>query len=255
MSEPRWIELVIPQNAEIPEQPGRGATRVLFGSVAALGLLAAFLLGPTTVAESRDHRQVRTGQLQLAAAMTERDPWQLAGGAAGARDVNLAQLLLRANSVAASEPRTSVGGLLRTTVRTPANSSADSPWLSPTHGRVTSPFLRERFHPVLQRPLPHRGIDISAPWGSLISAPWPGVVVFVGTDEGYGKVVVLYHGAGVETRYAHCAQILVREGQYVHPQQPIALVGDTGLSTGPHLHYEVMVNGRHVDPRQYTRGG
>jgi murein DD-endopeptidase MepM/ murein hydrolase activator NlpD len=111
--------------------------------------------------------------------------------------------------------------------------------------------LLERLHPILKVARPHSGVDISAAWGSPIFTPAAGLVVSLGTEGGYGNLLVIDHGGGVVTRYAHCSQFLVRIGQYVQRGDPVALVGETGLSTGPHLHYELVVNGRRVDPEEY----
>lgn len=120
--------------------------------------------------------------------------------------------------------------------------------LHPTSGFLTSPFLLARAHPLLKTTRPHRGIDISAPWGAPIFAPAAGSIVSAGPSGSYGNVVIIDHGSGVMTRYAHCSILLVRVGQSVRSGQPVALVGDSGLSTGPHLHYEILIDGRPIDP-------
>jgi peptidase M23-like protein len=127
-----------------------------------------------------------------------------------------------------------------------------TPSIMPTRGWLTSAFANERFHPILHLARPHEGIDVTAPMGAPIEAPANGVVVEVRWIEGYGNVVSLDHGYGVVTRYAHCSKILVHRGQRVRRSDKIALVGSTGLSTGPHLHYEVWVNGKPVNPMRYV---
>jgi murein DD-endopeptidase MepM/ murein hydrolase activator NlpD len=88
--------------------------------------------------------------------------------------------------------------------------------------------------------------------GTRIIAPAGGIVITVYNNEpGYGKLVAIDHGNGIVTRYAHCSRILVQVGQRVQRNQEIAQVGNTGISTGPHLHYEVIISGKHVDPRTY----
>ncbi|HCJ11228.1 MAG TPA: hypothetical protein DHW14_08735 [Clostridiales bacterium] len=94
----------------------------------------------------------------------------------------------------------------------------------------------------------HHGIDIGAPYGSYIRAARAGRVVFAGWKGGYGYTVILDHGDGVTTLYAHASRLLVRYGQWVETGQVIAKVGSTGYSTGPHLHFEVRVNGVSVNP-------
>ena len=95
------------------------------------------------------------------------------------------------------------------------------------------------------------GPDVAARRGTQITAPAPGRVSFVGRKFGFGLVVEIEHGSGVVTRYAHCGTALVSVGARVQRGVPIATVGTSGLSTGPHLHYEVLVNGRQVDPLRY----
>jgi len=98
----------------------------------------------------------------------------------------------------------------------------------------------------------HGGIDIAAPWGTPILAPASGTVAFAGRWSIRGNVVVLDHGAGVHTVHAHAANFAVAPGQTVAAGQPVAYVGSTGLSTGPHLHWEVRVNGVAVEPLEWT---
>jgi len=126
------------------------------------------------------------------------------------------------------------------------------PSIMPTKGWLTSAFARERVHPILHLARPHEGIDVSAPMNAKIEAPASGVVTEVKWVEGYGNMLTLDHGYGLVTRYAHCSKILVARGQRVKRGQTIAWVGSTGLSTGPHLHYEVWVNGKPADPAKYV---
>ena len=129
---------------------------------------------------------------------------------------------------------------------------AATPSVMPTKGWLTSAFARERVHPILHLARPHEGIDVSAPMGTEIEAPASGVVTNVSWVEGYGNMLTIDHGYGLVTRYAHCSKILVERGQRVKRGQKIANVGSTGLSTGPHLHYEVWVNGKPANPMKYV---
>jgi murein DD-endopeptidase MepM/ murein hydrolase activator NlpD len=129
---------------------------------------------------------------------------------------------------------------------------AATPSLMPTKGWLTSAFARERVHPILHLARPHEGIDVTAPMGAEIEAPAAGVVTQVTWVEGYGNMLTVDHGYGLVTRYAHCSRILVVRGQRVKRGQKVALVGSTGLSTGPHLHYEVWVNGKPANPMKYV---
>ena len=129
---------------------------------------------------------------------------------------------------------------------------AATPSIMPTQGWLTSAFSSMRAHPILHIARPHEGIDVTAPLGTPIEAPAAGVVRDAGWESGYGNTIVIDHGFGTVTKFAHASKILVREGQRVSRGQRIALVGNTGLATGPHLHYEVHVNGRAVDPLRYV---
>src|SRR6266480_1121018 len=129
---------------------------------------------------------------------------------------------------------------------------AATPSIMPTKGWLTSAFMRERIHPILHLARPHEGIDVTAPMGAEIEAPAAGIVTEVRWEEGYGNIVTMDHGFGLVTRFAHCSKILVVRGQRVKRGQVIAKVGSTGLSTGPHLHYEVWVNHKPVDPMKYV---
>ena len=126
------------------------------------------------------------------------------------------------------------------------------PSIMPTKGWLTSAFMRERVHPILHLARPHEGIDVSAPMNAEIEAPASGIVTKVEWVDGYGNMLTIDHGYGLVTRYAHCSKILVAPGQRVKRGQVIARVGSTGLSTGPHLHYEVWVSGKPVDPVKYV---
>lgn len=126
------------------------------------------------------------------------------------------------------------------------------PSIMPTAGWLSSHFSRSRFHPILHINRPHEGIDVSAPMGAPIVAPAAGVVVRVGREAGYGLVLEIDHGNGIVTKYAHCSRVMVKRGQRVKRGQDIAAVGNSGLSTGPHLHYEIHINGKVVDPLTYV---
>lgn len=119
----------------------------------------------------------------------------------------------------------------------------------PVQGSVTSAF-GERKNPLGPGEDFHPGIDIAAESGSPVAAAAAGRVIAAGPEGGYGNLVVLDNGNGVTTRYAHCSQIFARVGEFVSPGQTIAAVGSTGASTGPHLHFEVRVGNRAVDPAQ-----
>lgn len=128
---------------------------------------------------------------------------------------------------------------------------AATPSIMPTTGWLSSAFTAMRDHPILHTARPHEGVDITAPMGTPIEAPARGRVTFSGWETGYGNMVVIDHGYGIVTKFAHASRLLVSVGTRVERGQRIALVGNSGLSTSPHLHYEVHVNGRPVNPLRY----
>ncbi len=132
-----------------------------------------------------------------------------------------------------------------------ADQLALTPTLAPALGVLTAGFGL-RADPFTGRPDFHAGIDISSPKGSRIVAPASGTVVRVGWDQGYGRVVEIAHGFGVRTLFAHLEAPRVAEGQRVRRGDLVGIVGSTGRSTGPHLHYEVQVAGKPVDPLDYV---
>ena len=134
----------------------------------------------------------------------------------------------------------------------PANPGAPGDFSWPVSGPITSPFgLRPNpFGAGLET---HPGIDIGAPMGATIAAAAGGHVIFAGWYGGYGNAVIIDHGGGTSTVYGHCSQIFVSQGQDVQRGQAIGAVGMTGRATGPHLHFEVRVNGVPVDPTSRLR--
>jgi murein DD-endopeptidase MepM/ murein hydrolase activator NlpD len=127
------------------------------------------------------------------------------------------------------------------------------PSILPTIGWLSSGYTLARYHPILHVSRPHDGLDIAAPMGAPVVAPAAGVVVAIDSQGGYGLLVAVDHGHGVVTRYAHLSRVHVRVGQTVTRGQLLANVGNSGLSTGPHLHYEIRVGGTVVDPLRFTR--
>lgn len=121
----------------------------------------------------------------------------------------------------------------------------------PVAGRVSSSYGR-REHPTSGTPQFHSGIDLSVPEGTRIKGTADGIVSFSGFTQGSGNAVVIEHGHGFSTIYAHNARNLVRVGERVKRGDAVAISGSTGISTGPHVHYEIWKGGRHVDPRAYA---
>jgi murein DD-endopeptidase MepM/ murein hydrolase activator NlpD len=116
-------------------------------------------------------------------------------------------------------------------------------WITSGYGRRVSPFTGEKGT--------HQGIDIAAPIGTPILAPADGVVIFTGAKEGFGNFIMIAHGYGVVTRYGHNLQNMVQPGQKVTRGEQIATVGMTGRTTGPHCHYEIVVNGKSENPQKF----
>jgi murein DD-endopeptidase MepM/ murein hydrolase activator NlpD len=123
--------------------------------------------------------------------------------------------------------------------------------LSPVPYRVTSRFSRRRYHPILKTYRPHLGVDFGAPFGAEIRATADGTIIRTGRWGGYGLMVGIRHVNGIETRYAHMSRLErgIAAGVRVRQGERIGFVGSTGLATAPHVHYEFLKNGKHVDPR------
>ncbi len=116
--------------------------------------------------------------------------------------------------------------------------------------RISSNFNPKRRHPILNTIRAHKGVDYAASTGTVIKAAGDGRVTFVGTKGGYGRVVILEHGGGIQTLYGHMSRFAgIRNGQRVRQGTTIGYVGSSGAATGPHLHYEYLVNGVHKNPR------
>ncbi len=126
-------------------------------------------------------------------------------------------------------------------------------WPIPGYTTITSTFGM-RFHPILHYYRSHNGIDIGATTGAAVVAANPGTVITASYVGSYGNVVMIDHGGGVVTNYAHGSEILVEVGQVVEKGEIIMKAGSTGLSTGPHLHFEIKINGTFVDPLPYLTG-
>ena len=123
--------------------------------------------------------------------------------------------------------------------------------LWPTTSNLITSYFGYRVHPIYRTTRFHSGIDIAAPYGAPIYAAEAGKVILASYYDGYGNCIIIDHGDGVSTLYAHCSSIIVKVGQYVSKGQIIGYVGSTGNSTGPHLHFEVSINGNPVNPFNY----
>lgn len=123
-------------------------------------------------------------------------------------------------------------------------------WPTPSTRYITSQY-GYRIHPILGTKRFHSGVDIGAGQGANILAANSGTVIYSGVNGGYGNCLIIDHGGGIKTLYGHCSKLLVSNGETVSAGQLIAYVGSTGLSNGPHLHFEIYVNGSTVDPLSY----
>jgi murein DD-endopeptidase MepM/ murein hydrolase activator NlpD len=123
-------------------------------------------------------------------------------------------------------------------------------WPAPGYNYITSDY-GWRVHPIYKTRKYHAGIDIRVPWGKKIVAAGAGKVIYANTYGGYGKTVIIDHGGGITTLYAHNSSLNVKVGTVVTAGTTIALAGSTGVSTGPHLHFEVRKNGEVVNPRPW----
>jgi len=127
----------------------------------------------------------------------------------------------------------------------PSGRPINGGWLSSYYGMRTDPFHGRREM--------HKGVDFAGKMGDDVVATAAGVVTWAGKRYGYGQLVEINHGNGYSTRYGHCQEILVKLGDKVEQGQAIALMGSSGRSTGPHVHYEVLQDGRQVNPAKYVR--
>ena len=136
----------------------------------------------------------------------------------------------------------------------PTSFISSIPNIRPIGGSITSNF-GIRVHPIYHVSLFHSGIDFSVPEGTGVQTTGDGIVAFSGYDKGYGQKIIINHGYGYKTVYAHLSKPLVSQGQKVKRSEIIALSGNTGVSTGPHLHYEVRKDNARVNPTAYFFDG
>ena len=119
-----------------------------------------------------------------------------------------------------------------------------SGWLSSYYGTRKDPFTGSPAH--------HKGIDFAGKQGTEVIATGSGIISWVGDRHGYGQLIEIDHGSGYKTRYGHNEKILVKMGEVVDKGQHIALMGSSGRSTGPHVHYEILKSGRQINPLKYV---
>jgi murein DD-endopeptidase MepM/ murein hydrolase activator NlpD len=223
--------------------------------VASLGALASEV---TAIYGLRQNKLSPSGKQSAAAAAAAPTPANLAlSDTVNPQQVKLSVdqfYTLRTQALSGRVSRALEGGLTSGTSTAVADWTqvADAPSLWPVEGRVTSSF-GEREDPFNGEGAFHAGMDISAPSGTVVRATGDGLVDSAAAVNGYGREVVLDHGHGVRTVYGHLLGMIVMAGQHVTRGQIIGYVGQTGRSTGPHLHYEVRINNTPVNPHKYLR--
>jgi murein DD-endopeptidase MepM/ murein hydrolase activator NlpD len=169
------------------------------------------------------------------------------------------KMALEAASAILSQDSVNLSELIRQRVRIERNQTVDPGGVViigtgqlafPVNASITSEF-GYRLHPILGYEKFHAGLDFGADQGEVIRSAAPGTVIFAGWYGGYGNTVVIDHGNGITSLYGHAEGLYAEEGQQVQRGEPISLVGSTGLSTGPHLHFEIRSNGEPIDPMPY----
>lgn len=209
----------------------------------------------TQIELGQEQQQQRQAQTQLSSladerrnlvAVADQQRRSVAGQVArmedlsAAEEANLESLIRQRQAELASQHKASgVAGNL------PTGGPGTFSW--PVSGTITSPF-GWRSNPFGGAPEFHQGLDIAAPTGTTITAAASGTVIMAQYYGGYGNYILIDHGGGYSTGYGHCSAIYVSVGQSVQRGQAIGAVGSTGMSTGPHLHFEVRINGKPVDP-------
>ena len=146
-------------------------------------------------------------------------------------------------------------GNTRIPTTAPHTGAVSIPSIMPLSGEHLTSGFGMRWHPVIGGRRQHKGVDLASPIGTPIHATADGTVAMAERYSGYGLYVQIEHGGSLETRYGHMSRIAVAQGQFVHKGDVIGYVGSTGRSTGPHLHYEVRVDGNAVNPIPYMHGG
>jgi murein DD-endopeptidase MepM/ murein hydrolase activator NlpD len=203
------------------------------------------ILTQQKLAQKSEQQQRETFQRQnITRLKTDKMALEAAMGILSQDSINLTELIRQRAQIERGQQRIMGGGPAQVVVIGSGQVSF------PLQAEITSEF-GWRMHPILGYQKFHAGLDFGADYGEVIRAAAPGYVIFAGWYGGYGNTVIIDHGNDVTTLYGHSDGLYVQEGQLVQRGEPIALVGSTGLSTGPHLHFELRSNGEPVDPLPY----
>ena len=212
------------------------------------------------IAEAENYSKSRAERLRIAMRLAGLNPASYSGGAEGlggplidAKDPRALAAILDVDEDFAARIRdaaTDMGDM-----RALAGATARLPLAKPTDSGAKSSGFGVRIDPFTGRPAVHTGLDFAGGMGTAIHVTAPGVVSFTGVRSGYGNTIEIDHGGGFKTRYGHLSAIGVKVGQHVALGERIGAMGSTGRSTGPHLHYEVWVNGRAENPDRFVKAG
>jgi len=210
----------------------------LAGAIFVVALFASFILSPSSLLAS--------DKQPIASKKTTTNQTKIAEGYIANAEQMIEQLIMQVEPQ--SDNTWEKTGLNDNP--NPTSFVSSIPNIKPVKGSITSQFGL-RTHPIYNLSLFHQGIDISASEGTNVQTTGDGIVAFSGSDKGYGQMIAINHGYGYKTIYAHLSKLLVHQGQKVSRGDIIALSGNTGVSTAPHLHYEVQKDNARVNPTVY----
>ena len=208
--------------------------------------------------QAETYAKTRADRLRLALRLAGLDPGALLAHASGGHGLGVLALDQRAAVLDVDEGfarRIQHTAATLDEMRTLSDAAQKVPLSVPTRNTSRSSGFGVRFDPFTGHPAFHSGLDFAGAFSTPIMATAPGVVSFTGVRSGYGNTIEIDHGGGFKTRYAHLQAIAVGVGQRVAVGQRIGAMGSTGRSTGPHLHYEIWVNGRPQNPDRFLRAG
>ena len=212
------------------------------------------------IAQAETYAKSRADRLRLALRLAGLDPANVARAAGSlggplieGKDPKALAAVLDVDEAFAKRVQRASGSL--DDMRELSEAAQSVPFATPTSNVSRSSGFGARFDPITGRPAFHSGLDLTGSYSTPIYATAPGVISFTGVRSGYGNTIEIDHGGGFKTRYAHLQGIAVNTGQRVAVGQRIGAMGSTGRSTGPHLHYEVWVDGRPQNPDRFLKAG